>query len=80
MIGFYYKRKGLQTLFGNCFEILEKEKKMKIFSLLSFWPEGRLLPSSAFGPLLKPLARSASTQQPSKPFLSPLSLGPSPAH
>jgi hypothetical protein len=46
MIDFYYKRKGFQTLFENCFEILEKEKKMEIFSLLSFWPEG-----PAFSPL-----------------------------
>jgi hypothetical protein len=34
MIGFYYKRKGLQTLFENCFEILEKDKE-----------NGNLLPS-----------------------------------
>jgi hypothetical protein len=43
-------RKGFQKLFENAFEILEKEKKIEIFSLLSFWPEGLLLPPSAFGP------------------------------
>jgi hypothetical protein len=55
MIGFYYKRKGLQTLFENCFEILEKEKKMEIFSLLSFWPEGPALsPLSGCSTLISP--------------------------
>jgi hypothetical protein len=76
LIGFYYKRKGFQKLFENGFEILEKEKKMEIFSLLRFRPEGLLLPFPAFGPLLKLLARSTSTRQPSKPSCPSLAREP----
>jgi hypothetical protein len=39
---FDYKRKGFRTLFENCFEILEKEKKMEIFFFSIFWHEGLL--------------------------------------
>jgi hypothetical protein len=49
VIGFYYKRKGFQKLFENAFEILEKEKKMEIFSLLSFGPEAQLFLLSFLG-------------------------------
>jgi hypothetical protein len=71
---FYYKKKRISKLFENAFEILEKEKEIAIFFLLSFRPEGLLLPFPTFGPLLKLLARSASTRQPSKPsFPSPFS-------
>jgi hypothetical protein len=47
-LGFITRRKGFQKLFENAFEILEKEKEIEIFFLLSFWPEGLL--SSLFGP------------------------------
>jgi hypothetical protein len=77
MIGFYYKRKGLQTLFENCFEILEKEKKMEIFSLPSFWPEGLLLPLLCIWPLHKPLGHLASSPGSPAVALSSL-LGPAP--
>jgi hypothetical protein len=39
---FISRRKGFQKLFENAFEILEKEKEIGIYFLLSFWAEGLL--------------------------------------
>jgi DNA-binding SARP family transcriptional activator len=39
MIGFYYKRKGLQKLFENVFGKFEIEKEKKECPLLSFRPK-----------------------------------------
>jgi hypothetical protein len=38
---FITREKGIQTLFENCFEILEKEKKIEIFFFSIFWPEAK---------------------------------------
>jgi hypothetical protein len=54
-LAFITRRKGFQKLFENAFEILEKEKKMKMSFLLNFWPEGLLLPPPLH------LAQSASS-------------------
>jgi hypothetical protein len=40
LIGFISRRKGLQILLENAFEILEKEKKIEVFSILNFRPKG----------------------------------------
>jgi hypothetical protein len=56
-LGFVTRRKRFQKLFENAFEILEKEKEIEIFFLLSFRPEG---PASLLPPLL---ARSASSPE-----------------
>jgi hypothetical protein len=52
---FITRRKGFKKLFENAFGILEKEKKMEIFSLLNFWPEG-LFPLLLSRPVLHLLA------------------------
>jgi hypothetical protein len=65
MIGFYYKRKGLQKLFENVFGKIEIEKEKKECPLLSFRPEGQLLPrlahsaSAAASPALLPQPQQA---------------------
>jgi hypothetical protein len=59
------RRKGFQKLFENAFEILEKEKEIEILFLLSFWPEGLLLPSSAS----RPFSVSPASQQAQLLFL-----------
>jgi hypothetical protein len=79
MIGFYYKRKGLQKLFENVFGKIEIEKKKKECPLLSFRPEGLLLPrlahsaSAAASPALLPRAAMGRPSHPQpKPPCPPL--------
>jgi hypothetical protein len=71
MIGFYYKRKELQKLFEDVFGKFEIEKEKKKCPLLSFRPEGLLLPrlahtaSAAASPALLP--RAATGRPSSQP-------------
>jgi hypothetical protein len=61
------EEKGFQKPFENDFDILEKKKKMEIFSLLSFRPEGPAFSPPSLGLPLLPIPK------PSKPA-APLSL------